>query len=92
MPQRNTENGEVDEETTFYYFQENDLFWAEYSGGDVLKGHMVGTVAENGELDFYYQHMNKDGQVRIGKCHSIPNILENISLYRKLGYKIFDEE
>ncbi len=77
VPQRNTENGEVDEETTFHYFQESDFFWAEYSGGDVLKGHMVGTVAENGELDFHYQHLNKDGQVRIGKCHSIPDILEN---------------
>lgn len=77
VPQSNTENGEVDEETAFYYFQENDLFWAEYSGGDVLKGHMIGTVTENGELDFHYQHLNKDGQVRIGKCHSIPHVLEN---------------
>lgn len=77
IPQSNTENGEVDEETIFHYFQGNDLFWAEYSGGDVLKGHMVGTVAENGELDFHYQHMNKGRQVRIGKCHSIPHILEN---------------
>lgn len=77
IPQRNTENGEVDEKTIFHYFQENDLFRAEYSGGDVLKGHMIGTVAENGELDFYYQHLNKDRQVRIGKCHSIPHILEN---------------
>lgn len=24
------------------------MFWAEYSGGDVLKGHMIGTVDENG--------------------------------------------
>lgn len=77
VPQSNTENGEVDEETAFYYFQENDLFWAEYSGGDVLKGHMIGTVTENGELDFHYQHLNKDNQVRIGKCHSIPHVLEN---------------
>lgn len=77
IPQSNTENGEVDEETIFHYFQESHLFWAEYSGGDVLKGHMIGTVAENGELDFHYQHLNKDRQVRIGKCHSIPNIMEN---------------
>lgn len=48
-PQSNTENGEVIEETVFRYFQENDLFWAEYGGGDVLKGHIVGTVDENGE-------------------------------------------
>ncbi len=77
IPQSNTENGEVGEETIFHYFQENDLFWAEYSGGDVLKGHMIGTVAENGELDFHYQHLNKNRQVKLGKCHSIPRILQN---------------
>lgn len=85
IPQSNTENGEVDEETIFYYFQKNNLFWAEYSGGDVLKGHMIGTVDGNGELDFHYQHMNRDSQVRIGKCHSIPHIMENgkIALHEK---------
>lgn len=77
IPQSNTENGEVDEETIFHYFQEDNLFWAEYSGGDVLKGHMIGTAEDNGELDFHYQHMNKNKQVRIVKCHSIPQILKN---------------
>jgi GNAT superfamily N-acetyltransferase len=76
-PQSNTENGEVDEETIFHYFQENNLLWAEYSGGDVLKGRMIGTVDENGELNFHYQHLNKDRQIRIGKCHSIPCIMDN---------------
>ena len=85
VPQSNTENGEVDEKTTFYYFQEHDLFWAEYSGGDVVKGHMIGKVNEKGELDFHYQHLNKNNQVRIGRCHSIPHILANgrIELYEK---------
>ena len=77
IPKSNTENGEVDEETIFYYFQKDDLFWAEYSGGDVLKGYIIGKVNEYAELDFHYQHLNKDSQVRIGKCHSIPRILEN---------------
>lgn len=67
----------MDGKTIFCYFQENDLFWAEYSGGDVLKGHMIGSVDENGELDFYYQHLNKDRQIRIGKCHSVPTTMEN---------------
>ncbi len=77
ISQNNTENGEVDQETIFHYFQENDLFWAEYSGGVVLKGHMIGTVNEKGELDFYYQHLNKNRQIRIGKCYSIPHIMKN---------------
>lgn len=77
VPKSNTENGEVDEKTIFHYFQENDILWAEYSGGDVEKGFIIGKVALNGELDFHYQHLNKDGQIRIRKCHSIPYIMEN---------------
>lgn len=85
VPKSNTENGEVDEKTIFHYFQDKDTFWAEYSGGDVEKGFMIGKVASNGELDFHYQHMNKDDQMRIGKCHSIPHILGNgkIELHEK---------
>ena len=26
---------------------------------------------------YYYQHINRHRQVRIGKCHSIPHIMEN---------------
>ena len=85
VPKSNTENGEIDEKTIFHYFQDKDTFWAEYSGGDVEKGFIIGKAASNGELDFHYQHMNKDDQVRIGKCHSIPHILENgkIELHEK---------
>ena len=73
-------------ETIFCYFQENNLFWTEYSGGDVLKGQMIGTVAGNGELDFHYQYMNRDRQVRIGKRHSISHIMENGKIhYRRSG-------
>ena len=34
-------------------------------------------VLQNGELDFVYQHMNIDLQIKTGKCHSVPTILEN---------------
>lgn len=56
------------------------MFWAEYSGGEVLQGRMIGTVDESGKLDFHYQHLNKDRQIRIGKCHSIPYIMENAKI------------
>ncbi len=77
VPQKNTENGEVDGDTVFAYHQKDDILWADYSGGEIIKGHLVGTVAENGELDFYYLHINEQKQVRIGVCHSIPQILDN---------------
>ena len=38
---------------------------------------MIGTVSENGEMDFCYQHINCRNEVRIGKCHSVPRILED---------------
>lgn len=43
----NTENGEVDERTLFEYHQKGTILWADYAGGDVLKGHLIGCVATN---------------------------------------------
>lgn len=71
------ENGEVSEQTIFTYHQNGTLLWAQYSGGDILKGSLIGMVLSNGELDFVYHHMNRDMQVKTGKCHSVPNVLEN---------------
>ena len=51
--------------------------WADYSGGEITKGHLIGFVDANGELDFYYHHVNEQNQMRVGKCHSVPHILEN---------------
>lgn len=31
----------------------------------------------NGELVLHYHHMNQDMQVKTGKCHSVPTVLEN---------------
>ncbi|MDO4468022.1 MAG: GNAT family N-acetyltransferase [Bacillota bacterium] len=74
VPQINSKNGEVDSQTIFEYHQSGTDFSADYMGGDIKKGYMVGTVSLNGELDFYYQHLNQNNEIRIGKCHSIPKI------------------
>ena len=73
----NFENGEVGEQTNFTYHQNENLLWAEYSGGDILKGSLIGTVLCNGELDFVYHHMNQNMQIKTGKCHSVPTVQEN---------------
>ena len=73
----NTENGEVDNQTLFLYHQNENILWADYYGGEIKKGSIVGTVALNGEIDFYYQHINLSDQIRIGKCHSVPQILSD---------------
>lgn len=77
VPKKNSENGEVSEQTIFAYHQNGNLLWAEYSGGDIWKGSLIGTVSINGELDFVYHHVNKIMQVKTGRCHSVPHVLEN---------------
>ena len=77
IPKVNSENGEVDEETIFQYHQSSNVLWAEYAGGEVIRGHLIGTVSDKGVLDFHYQHINEKGQIRIGKCRSTPHILPN---------------
>lgn len=77
IPKMNSENGEVSEQTIFLYHQNGSLLWAEYSGGDILKGSLIGSVSDNGELDFVYHHMNRDMKVKTGKCHSMPIVMEN---------------
>lgn len=76
-PKFNSDNGEVDAQTLFAYHQDGENLFAEYSGGEVERGQMLGKVSFNGELDFYYQHINKMGNIMTGKCHSIPHILDN---------------
>lgn len=61
----------------FEYHQRGTILWADYTGGDVLMGHLIGSVAKNGELDFYYTHINTNNQLKVGKCHSFPRILDN---------------
>lgn len=77
IPKMNSENGEVSEQTVFLYHQSGSILWAEYSGGDILKGSLIGSVLDNGELDFVYHHMNRDMQIKTGKCHSVPLLTEN---------------
>ena len=81
----NSETGEVSAETTFYYRQENDLAWAEYCGGGIVRGSLMAKVATDGSLDMRYQHLNKNGELMTGKCFSTPEILESgkVRLYEK---------
>lgn len=73
----NSSNGEVSELTIFNYHQECNIIWAEYLGGDILKGFLVGKVCDDAHLEFSYQHINKSMEIRIGTCSSIPEILQD---------------
>lgn len=74
-PVNNSDNGEVSAKTLFKYRQENDIIWAEYSGGEIIRGYLIGTTDIKGKLYFCYQHINVKKEIRTGKCISSPHIL-----------------
>lgn len=73
----NTENGEVGAETVFHYHQKERVVWAEYEGGDIVKGHLVANVLASGQLDMRYHHVNVRGEIMIGKCLSTPELMSD---------------
>ena len=70
----NSESGEVSGDTVFSYHQKGNAIWAEYSGGSIVKGFLLGTMDENHNLHFTYQHINTEGEIKSGACDSKPQI------------------
>lgn len=81
----NTANGEVGNETLFRYQQKDNVVWAEYSGGAIVKGFLIAKVLENNALDMRYEHINQAGELMTGVCYSTPEILADgrIRLHEK---------
>ena len=76
-PLQNTQNGETTVETTFVYRQNGKILTSEYCGGKIQKGHLLGLVDENGNIEMRYHQVNDQGQLMTGICFSKPEILEN---------------
>jgi hypothetical protein len=73
----NTENGETSDETIFLYRQVGNILTSEYSGGKIIKGHLIGLVDENGTIEMRYHQINNKGELMTGICISTPEILQN---------------
>ena len=61
--------GQVGTRTRFNYHEKDGEIWAEYAGGDVVRGHLVGT-REGDLLDFRYVQLKRDGTTSSGHCVS----------------------
>ncbi|WP_326612550.1 hypothetical protein OIE62_12840 [Streptomyces scopuliridis] len=61
--------GQVGTRTRFVYHEEDGLIRAEYEGGDVVRGYLVGT-REGDRLDFRYVQLKRDGATSSGHCVS----------------------
>ena len=49
----------------------------EFSGGEVRRGSIVGTADADGELSFAYCMVLDNGETVTGRCHSVPEIMED---------------
>ena len=70
----NSSNGEVDATTMFRYTQLGERLTGEYAGGSVIAGQLLGIVHTDGSLEFCYHHINADGVLMAGLCHSTPSL------------------
>ncbi|MFD7401417.1 hypothetical protein ACFV7R_01860 [Streptomyces sp. NPDC059866] len=61
--------GQVGTRTRFTYHEQDGEIWAEYAGGDVVRGYLVGT-REGDLLDFRYVQLKQDGTTSSGHCES----------------------
>lgn len=61
-----SENGVVNQETIFSFNQEQDLVYANYSGGRIAKGYLVGNL-KGRKLQFTYCQVQVDGVLDNGK-------------------------
>lgn len=80
---RNAENGEISNETIFYYKQNGNILTAEYFGGKIMCGHLIGLVDEDGNIEMRYHQINIGGELMTGVCISKPELMPNgkIRLY-----------
>ncbi|MET8135604.1 MULTISPECIES: hypothetical protein [unclassified Streptomyces] len=62
--------GQVGTRTRFAYHEEDGTVWADYAGGDIVRGHLVGT-REGDRLDFRYVQLKRDGTTSSGHCVSL---------------------
>jgi len=74
---QNTDNGEVSTATEFRYYQKDNVLWADYSGGLIIKGNIIGMVTPEGLIDMRYQHLSNDQSFKTGSCQSKPEVLED---------------
>lgn len=58
--------GQVGTRTRFTYREADGTVWADCTGGDVVRGHLVGT-REGDRLDFRYVQLTTDGTTSSGQ-------------------------
>jgi hypothetical protein len=72
---RKLTTGPVADAPTTLYRQEDDLVWAELTGGGVRRGALAGTCGEDGTIEFAYTMVTASGAVISGHSTNTPEFL-----------------
>lgn len=64
-----SDNGVVNHDTLFCFQQQGTLVFAEYSGGKIAKGYLVGNLIDDA-LTITYCQIQTDGTLDNGKSHA----------------------
>jgi len=90
---QNTDNGETSEETIFEYKQKGTILTCDYNGGQIVKGHLIGLVDKDGNIEMRYHQVNLKGELMTGTCISKPLLTSNgkIRLYEEWQWTSGDE-
>jgi hypothetical protein len=68
VPVENTENGVVSGKTRFHFWQQGVVFYADYFGGDVREGHIIGKFNAEGQGEMLYHCLTTDQDLKAGKA------------------------
>ena len=73
----NSHNGEVSSELVFHYKQKGNVLTCHYEGRNILEGHLIGLVDENGNINMRYHQISNNGELMTGCCTSKPELQKN---------------
>jgi hypothetical protein len=63
---KTADNGVVNQDTIFFFSQKENVVSAEYQGGKILKGFLIGKLSTQNQLEFSYCQMQLDGKLDNG--------------------------
>ncbi|MFD2725331.1 hypothetical protein [Hyunsoonleella rubra] len=63
----NSENGRVNSDTKFYYKQDGHLITADYYGGTITYGKIIGHL-KNDKIEMLYQCLTTENELKAGKA------------------------
>jgi hypothetical protein len=58
-----------------HYHQAGDVVWAEFSGGAVRSGRLVGSCGPDGVIEAAYVQLLEGGDLAAGRMTSLPHLL-----------------